>query len=65
MAFKNFHATVIQRADRNYKKRPESLATQVWNVTRQEHVLHFDEWITTLNKGNIYQTYNAEYNVAK
>ncbi|RIB03545.1 hypothetical protein C2G38_2224761 [Gigaspora rosea] len=32
--FKNFYATVIQRAYRNYKKRPESLANQIWEVVR-------------------------------
>ena len=32
--FENFYATVIQRAYRNYKKRPESLAKQVWEAVR-------------------------------
>src|SRR6266480_5268360 len=34
--FKNFYATIIQRAYRNYKKRPESLAKQVWEVVRND-----------------------------
>jgi hypothetical protein len=34
--FKNFYATVIQRAYRNYKKRSESLAKQVWEVVRND-----------------------------
>ena len=34
--FKNFYATIIQRAYRNYKKRPESLAKQVWKVVRND-----------------------------
>ncbi|PKC54168.1 hypothetical protein RhiirA1_507671, partial [Rhizophagus irregularis] len=34
--FENFYATVIQRAYRNYKKRPESLAKQVWEVVRND-----------------------------
>src|SRR5271154_5894459 len=34
--FKNFYATVIQQAYRNYKKRPESLAKQVWEVVRND-----------------------------
>ena len=35
-SFKNFYATVIQRAYRNYKKRPESLAKRVWEVMRND-----------------------------
>ncbi|PKY33984.1 hypothetical protein RhiirB3_453333 [Rhizophagus irregularis] len=34
--FKNFYATVIQRAYRNYKKRPESSAKQVWEAVRND-----------------------------
>ena len=34
--FENFYATVIQRAYRNYKKRPESLAKQIWKVVRND-----------------------------
>src|SRR5436189_3648075 len=34
--FENFYAVVIQRAYRNYKKRPESLAKQVWEVVRND-----------------------------
>src|SRR2546429_7708962 len=34
--FENFYATVIQQAYRNYKKRPESLAKQVWEVVRND-----------------------------
>ncbi|PKK60412.1 hypothetical protein RhiirC2_818558 [Rhizophagus irregularis] len=34
--FKNFYATVIQRAYRNYKKRPESLAKWVWKMVRND-----------------------------
>src|SRR5207248_7853696 len=34
--FKNFYATVIQQAYRNYKKRPESLAKRVWEVVRND-----------------------------
>ena len=32
--FENFYATVIQQTYRNYKKRLESLAKQVWKVVR-------------------------------
>ena len=34
--FKNFYATVIQRAYRNYKKRPESSAKRVWKAVRND-----------------------------
>ena len=34
--FENFYATVIQRAYRNYKKRPESLAKRVWEAVRND-----------------------------
>ena len=34
--FKNFYATVIQRAYRNYKKRPESSAKRVWEAVRND-----------------------------
>src|SRR5688572_5304191 len=34
--FKNFYVTVIQRAYRNYKKRPESSAKRVWEAVRND-----------------------------
>src|SRR5437763_3779649 len=34
--FENLYATVIQRAYRNYKKRPESLAKRVWEMVRND-----------------------------
>ena len=34
--FENFYATVIQQAYRNYKKRPKSLAKQVWEAVRND-----------------------------
>ena len=34
--FENFYAVVIQRAYKNYKKRPKSLAKQVWEVVRND-----------------------------
>jgi hypothetical protein len=40
--FENFYATVIQRAYRNYKKRPESLAKRVWKVVRNDSIP--DRW---------------------
>ena len=35
-SFENFYATVIQQAYRNYKKRPESSAKQVWEAVRND-----------------------------
>jgi hypothetical protein len=35
-SFENFYATVIQRAYRNYKKRPASSAKRVWEVVRND-----------------------------
>ena len=35
-SFKNFYATVIQRAYRNYKKRPESSAKRIWEAVRND-----------------------------
>src|SRR5688500_3459278 len=34
--FKNFYATVIQRAYRNYKKRPESSTKRAWKALRND-----------------------------
>src|ERR1051325_9314769 len=34
--FENFYATVIQRAYRNYKKRPKSLAKRIWEAVRND-----------------------------
>ena len=34
--FENFYAIVIQRAYRNYKKRPESLTKRVWKAVRND-----------------------------
>ncbi|PKK58878.1 hypothetical protein RhiirC2_795635 [Rhizophagus irregularis] len=34
--FKNFYAVVIQQVYRNYKKRPESLVKQVWEIVRND-----------------------------
>ncbi len=35
-SFENFYITVIQRAYRNYKKRPKSLAKRVWEAVRND-----------------------------
>ncbi|RGB21297.1 hypothetical protein C1646_778438 [Rhizophagus diaphanus] len=38
LRFENFYATVIQRAYRNYKKRPESLAKRIWEAVRNDGI---------------------------
>src|SRR5215211_5441749 len=79
--FENFYATVIQRAYRNYKKRPKSLAKQVWEVVRNDNrkkflgilltpqlkknPLRFDEFVDMLKKANAYQYYIEKYNLTK
>ena len=57
--FENFYATVIQRAYRNYKKRPDSLAKQVWKTVRNDStpdiwkyllgIIHPDEYYYYIN----------------
>ncbi|PKY56764.1 hypothetical protein RhiirA4_477287 [Rhizophagus irregularis] len=50
--FKNFYATVIQRAYRNYKKRPESSAKRkVKNPeTQEEYVIAYEEFYAYFRK---------------
>ena len=56
--FENLYATVIQRAYRNYKKRPESLAKQIWEAVRNDStpdiwkylgIIHPDEYYYYIN----------------
>ncbi|PKK59915.1 hypothetical protein RhiirC2_819812, partial [Rhizophagus irregularis] len=56
--FENFYATVIQRAYRNYKKRPESLAKRIWEAVRNDGtpdiwkylgIIHPDEYYYYIN----------------
>src|SRR4051812_5388013 len=57
--FENFYAVVIQRAYRNYKKRPESLAKRIWEVVRNDGtpdrwkylgIIHPDEGYYYINR---------------
>jgi len=56
--FENLYATVIQQAYRNYKKRPESLAKQIWEAVRNDStpdiwkylgIIHPDEYYYYIN----------------
>ena len=51
--FKNFYATVIQRAYRNYKKRPVSLAKQVWEAMRNDDTPDRKKFLGILRKGQM------------
>ena len=51
--FKNFYATVIQRAYRNYKKRPESLAKQIWEAVRNDGTPNRKKFLGILRKGQM------------
>ena len=51
--FENFYATVIQRAYRNYKKRPESLAKRVWKVVRNDGTPDRKKFLGILRKGQM------------
>ena len=48
--FENFYATVIQRAYRNYKKRPESLAKRIWEVVRNDGTPNEKKFLNVKNK---------------
>jgi len=51
--FKNFYATVIQQAYRNYKKRPESLAKRIWEVVRNDDTPDDMKFLGIKNEGYI------------
>src|ERR1044072_3173099 len=51
--FENFYATVIQRAYKNYKKRPKSLAKQVWEVVRNDGTPNRKKFLVILRKGKM------------
>ena len=51
--FKNFYATVIQRAYRNYKKRPESSTKRVWKVVRNDGTPDRKKFLGILRKGQM------------
>src|SRR2546423_14032387 len=51
--FKNFYATVIQRAYRNYKKKPKSLAKQVWEAVKNDGTPDRKKFLDILRHGQM------------
>ena len=58
--FKNFYATVIQRAYRNYKKRPESLAKRVWEAVRNDGTPDNKKFLDIVPRGKTYHFINGK-----
>ena len=58
--FENFYAVVIQRAYRNYKKRPESLAKQVWKVVRNNGTPDNKKFLDIVPHGKTYHFINGK-----
>ena len=58
--FENFYATVIQQAYRNYKKRPESLAKQVWEVMRNDGTPDNKKFLDIVPRGKTYHFINGK-----
>ena len=52
-SFENFYATVIQRAYRNYKKRPESSAKRIWKAVRNDGTPDRKKFLGILRKGQM------------
>src|SRR3989454_1371421 len=57
--FENFYAVVIQRAYRNYKKRPESLAKQVWEAVRNDGTPDNKKFLDIVSRDKIYHFING------
>ena len=55
--FENFYATVIQRAYRNYKKRPESLAKRIWEVVRNDGTPNEKKFLGIKNESSVQPRY--------
>jgi len=58
--FENFYATVIQRAYRNYKKRPVTLAKQVWEVVRNDGTPDRWKYLGVIPCGEAYYYINGK-----
>src|SRR5256885_16100043 len=58
--FENFYAVVIQRTYRNYKKRPESLAKQVWEVVRNDGTPDDKKFLDIVPRGKTYHFINGK-----
>ena len=58
--FENFYATVIQRAYRNYKKRPESLAKRIWEAVRNDDTPNRWKYLGIIPRNEYYYYINRE-----
>jgi hypothetical protein len=58
--FEKFYATVIQQVYRNYKKRPESLAKQVWKVMRNNGTPDDKKFLDIVPHGRTYYFINGK-----
>ena len=58
--FENFYAVVIQRAYKNYKKRPKSLAKQVWEVVRNDGTPDDKKFLDIVPRGKTYHFINGK-----
>src|SRR5271154_3199672 len=58
--FENFYATVIQRAYRNYKKRPKSLAKRVWEAVRNDGTPDRWKYLGIIPRDEYYYYINGE-----
>ena len=58
--FKNFYATVIQRAYKNYKKKPESLAKQIWKAMRNDDTPDDKKFLDIVSYGKTYHFINGK-----
>jgi hypothetical protein len=55
--FENFYATVIQRAYRNYKKRPESSAKRIWEAVRNDGTPDRWKYLGIISRDEYYYYY--------
>ncbi len=58
--FENFYAVVIQQAYRDYKKRPKSLAKQVWKVVRNDDTSDDKKFLDIVPHGKTYHFINEK-----
>src|SRR5207237_8100014 len=58
--FENFYAVVIQQAYKNYKKRPESLAKQVWEAVRNDGTPDDKKFLDIVPRGKTYHFINGK-----
>ena len=58
--FENFYTVVIQRAYKNYKKRPKSLAKQVWEAVRNDGTPDDKKFLDIVPHGKTYHFINGK-----